>query len=88
MIRLQDVVQVLDRPVAATAPQDAFLVHSCNRRPGEACRVGGDDAGLRMRRNRRVAAAASRKPERTKSIVAPGESRAQEREPHRPLTRT
>ena len=33
MIWIQDVVQVLDRPVAATAPQDSFLVHSCNRRP-------------------------------------------------------
>ena len=45
MIRLQDVVQVLDRPVAATAPQDSFLLHSCNPRPVEACLVGVDDAG-------------------------------------------
>ena len=28
MILLQDVVQVLDRPVAATASQDSFLLHS------------------------------------------------------------
>ena len=28
MILLQDVVQVLDRPVAKTAPQDSFLFHS------------------------------------------------------------
>ena len=28
MILLQDVVQVLDRPVAATAPQDSFFFHS------------------------------------------------------------
>ena len=28
MILLQDVVQVLDRPVAATASQDSFLFHS------------------------------------------------------------
>ena len=28
MILLQDVVHVLDRPVAATVPQDAFLFHS------------------------------------------------------------
>ncbi len=28
MILLQDVVQVLDRPVAATAPLDSFLLHS------------------------------------------------------------
>ena len=33
------------------APQDSFLLHSCNRRPVEACLVGVDDAGLRMRRN-------------------------------------
>ena len=35
-------------------------------------------------RNRRWAAAASRHPERTQSIVAPAESRAREREPQRP----
>ena len=28
MILLQDIVQVLDRPVAATASQDSFLFHS------------------------------------------------------------
>ena len=50
MILLQDVIQVLDRPVAATASQDAFLFHSGNRRAVEACLVRVDDARLRMRR--------------------------------------
>ena len=48
MILFHDVVQVLDRPVAATVSQDSFLFHSCNRRAVEACLIGVDDAGLRM----------------------------------------
>ena len=50
MILLHDVVHVLDRPVAATASQDAFFFHPCNRRAVEACLVRVDDTGLRMRR--------------------------------------
>ena len=50
MILLHDVVQVLDRPVAATASQDAFLFHSGNRRAVEAGPVRVDDTGFRMRR--------------------------------------
>ena len=50
MILLQDVVQVLDRPVAATASQDSFLFHSLNRRAEKVCLVGVDNPGLWMRR--------------------------------------
>jgi hypothetical protein len=49
MILLQDVVQVLDRAVAAAAAQSSFRLHSCNRRAVETGLVGVDDAGLRMR---------------------------------------
>ena len=49
MILLQDIVQVLDQPVAATASQDSFFFHSWNRRAVEACLIGIDDAGMRMR---------------------------------------
>ena len=52
VILLHDVVQVLDRSVAATALQDSFLFHSGNRRAVEACSVRVDDAGPRMRRIR------------------------------------
>ena len=52
MILLQDVVQVLNRLVAATASQDSFLLHSGNRRFVDACLVRVDDAGLWMRRIR------------------------------------
>ena len=37
VILLHDVVHVLDRPVAATASQDAFFFHPGNRRAVEAC---------------------------------------------------
>ena len=48
MVLLQDIVQVLDRPVSAAAAQDPVL--SCwNRRAVEACPIGVDDAGRRMR---------------------------------------
>ena len=50
MILLHDVVQVLDRPVAATASQDSFFFHPCNRRAVKAGLVRVDDTGLRMRR--------------------------------------
>ena len=49
MILLQDIVQVLDRPVATTASQNSFFFHSWNRRAVEACLIGVDDAGMRMR---------------------------------------
>ena len=49
MILLQDIVQVLDRPVAATASQNSFFFHCWNRRAVEACLIGVDDAGMRMR---------------------------------------
>ena len=50
MILLHYVVQVLDRPVAATASQNSFLFHPCNRRAVKAGLVRVDDTGLRMRR--------------------------------------
>ena len=50
MILLHDVVQVLDRPVAATASQESFLFHPGNRRAVKAGLVRVDDTGLRMRR--------------------------------------
>ena len=49
MVLLQDIVQVLDRPMAAAAAQGAFLFHGWNRRAVEAGLIGVDDAGLRMR---------------------------------------
>ena len=83
MILLQDIAQVLDRPVAATASQDSFFFHSWNRRAVEACLIGVDDAGicacdgsLRALRNSRLAAAASRSADSRKSLVAPVESMA------------
>jgi hypothetical protein len=48
MILLQDVVQVLDRPMSAAAAQGSFLFHSWNRRAVEACLIGVDNAGPRM----------------------------------------
>ena len=49
MVLLQDIVQVLDRPMAAATAQGAFLFHGWNRRAVEAGLIGVDDAGLRMR---------------------------------------
>src|SRR5271166_5073598 len=49
MILLQDVVQILDRSMAAAPAQGSFLFHTCNRRVVEASLIGVDDAGLRMR---------------------------------------
>ena len=48
MILFQDVVQILDRPVAAAA-QDSFLFHCSNRCVVEAGFIAVDDAWLRMR---------------------------------------
>ena len=50
MILLHDVVQVLDRSVAATAWQDSCLFHPRNCRAVETGLISVDDAGLRMRR--------------------------------------
>ena len=50
MIRLHDVVHVLDRSVAATASQDSCLFHPRNCRAVETGLVRVDDAELRMRR--------------------------------------
>ena len=50
MILLQDVVHVLDWPVAATASQESCLFHPRNCRAVETGLVRVDDAGLRMRR--------------------------------------
>ena len=50
MILLHDVVQVLDRSVAATASQDSCLFRPRNCRAVETGLVSVDDAGLRMRR--------------------------------------
>ena len=49
MVLLQDIVQVLDRPMSAAAAQGSFLFHCWNRRAVEACLIGIDDAGMRMR---------------------------------------
>jgi hypothetical protein len=49
MIPLQDVVQILDRPILAMAAQGSFHFHYCNRRVAEAAPIGVDDTGLRMR---------------------------------------
>src|ERR1700720_4447375 len=49
MILLQDVVQILDRSMAATAAQSSFLFHCGDRRAVEAGLIGVDDARLRMR---------------------------------------
>ena len=50
MILLHDVVQVLDRSVAATASQDSCLFHPRNCRAVETGLISVDAAGLRMRR--------------------------------------
>ena len=96
VIRLDDVVHVLDRSGAATALPDAFLLHAGNRRAVAACSVRVDDAGPRMRRIRQRLAEqavgrrgiAPPRAHEVDSIVAPAESRAREREPQRPLTQT
>ena len=49
MILLQDVAQILDRPMSAAAAQGSFLFHRGNRRAIEAGLIRVDDAGLRMR---------------------------------------
>src|SRR5215472_12154362 len=49
MILLQDVVQILNRSMAAAAAQGSFHFHSGNRRAIEAGLIGVDDAGLGMR---------------------------------------
>jgi len=49
MILLQDVVQILDRSMAAAPAQDSFRLHAGNRRAVEAGLIAFDDAGLRMR---------------------------------------
>ena len=49
MILLQDVVQILDRSMAAAAAQGSFRLHCGNRRAVEAGLISVDDAGLRMR---------------------------------------
>src|SRR5580704_1771747 len=49
VILLQDVVQVLDRSMAAAAAQSSFRFHCGNRRAVEAGLIGIDDPGLRMR---------------------------------------
>ena len=52
MILLQDVVHVSDRPMSAAAAQGAFRFHGWHRRAIQACLIGVNDAGLRMRRIR------------------------------------
>src|SRR5690348_14324126 len=49
MILLQDVVQILDRSMAAAAAQDSFRFRSGNRRAIESRPIRVDDAGLGMR---------------------------------------
>src|ERR1019366_3558929 len=49
MILLQDVVQVLDRPMSAAAAQGSFLFYRRNPRAVKAALISIDDAGLRMR---------------------------------------
>jgi len=49
MILLQDIVQILDRSMAAAPAQGSFRSHPGNRRAIEAGLIGVDDAGLRMR---------------------------------------
>src|SRR5215471_18999705 len=49
MILLQDVVQILNRSMAAAVAQGSFRFHSGNRRAVEASLIGIDDARLEMR---------------------------------------
>jgi hypothetical protein len=49
MILLQDIVQILDRPMSAAAAQGSLLFHRGNRRAIEAGLISVDDAGLSMR---------------------------------------
>ena len=48
MILLEDIVQILDRSMTATAAKNPFFFHARNRRAVETGLVGVDDAGLRM----------------------------------------
>jgi hypothetical protein len=50
MVLLQDVVQILDRSMAAATAQGSLLFHCGDRRAIEAGLIGVDDAGLGMRR--------------------------------------
>jgi hypothetical protein len=49
MILLQDVVQILDRSMAAASAQSSLRFHCGNRRAVEAGLISVDDPGLRMR---------------------------------------
>jgi hypothetical protein len=49
MILLQDVVQILDRPMSAAAAQGSFLFRAGDRRAVEAGLSSADDTGLGMR---------------------------------------
>src|SRR5215472_7608341 len=42
MILLQDIVQILDRPMATAAAEDSFLLHCWNRRAVQACLIAPD----------------------------------------------
>ena len=50
MVLLQEVIQVLDRAMAAALAQGFFRLHARNRRAVKAGLIGINDAGLRMRR--------------------------------------
>jgi hypothetical protein len=46
MVLLQDVVQILHRPMSASPPQRSFLPYVWDRRTVDRCKIGVDDAGL------------------------------------------
>ena len=82
VILLQDVIQILNRPMTAALSQDSFFLGFINRWWVALGFVCVDHPGLRVRRvrqrfaNNALAASAERNAERKKSIVAPAESMA------------
>jgi hypothetical protein len=93
MVLLEEVVQILDRSVAAPAADNLFLLYVCDAelyigaRSVWMTRGCGWDRSLSALRNSRLAASASRNTDNRKSMVAPAESIARYRQHRRPFIR-
>jgi hypothetical protein len=87
MVLLDDVVQILDRSVAAPAAKRGFLLYVCDSRAVDRRQIRVDRS-LNALRNSRLAESASRHADNRKSMVAPAESMARYGQHQRPFTRT
>src|SRR5580700_11984386 len=87
MVLLDDVMQILDRSVAAPAAKRGFLLYVCDSRAVDRRQIRVDRS-LNALRNSRLAESASRHADNRKSMVAPAESMARYGQHQRPFTRT